>query len=76
MSWKEIYELKDVESKYYYSSYYDINVNKYSVKCETSLRLLEKKGWVKSIDPCGWCHWCLRYWVGRKLYDGERHFGR
>ena len=32
MSWKEIDQLKDIDQKYYCSSYYDVNVNKYSVE--------------------------------------------
>ena len=30
-SWKEFDQLKDVDQKYYCSSYYDISVNKYGV---------------------------------------------
>ena len=34
--------------------YYDVNVNKYGVKCGTSLRFWENKGWINEIDPYGW----------------------
>ena len=34
-SWKEFDELKNIDQKYYCSSYY-VTVNKYGVKCETS----------------------------------------
>ena len=37
-SWKEFDVLKDTDQKYYCSDYYDASVNKYSVKCGTSLR--------------------------------------
>ena len=37
-SWKEFDQLKDIDQKYYCSSYYDVSVNKYGVKCGTSLR--------------------------------------
>ena len=37
-SWKEFDELKSIDQKYYCSNYY-VNVNKYKVKCGTSLRL-------------------------------------
>ena len=37
-SWKEFDQLKDIEKKYYRSNYYDVSVNKYGVKCGTSLR--------------------------------------
>ena len=35
-SWKEFDELKNIDQKYYCSNYYDIGVNKYSIKCGTS----------------------------------------
>ena len=44
-SWKETDQLKDIDQKYYCSNYYDISVNKYGVKCGTSLRF-----WVKKLD--------------------------
>ena len=37
-SWKEFEELEDIDKKYYPSDFYDVNVNKYGVKCGTSLR--------------------------------------
>ena len=43
-SWKEFNELKDTNSRHYCSNYYDVSVNKYGVKCETSLRFWENKG--------------------------------
>ena len=42
-SWKELDELKNIDQKYYCSSYYDASVNKYGVKCGTSLRFQENK---------------------------------
>ena len=53
-SWKEFDELKNIDQKCYCSNYYDVNVNKYSVKCGTSLRFWKNKGWINSIDPYGW----------------------
>ena len=35
---KEFDELGSIDQKYYCSNYYDVNVNKYDVKCGTSLR--------------------------------------
>ena len=37
-SWKEFDELKNIDQKYYCSNYYDVSVNKYGVKCGTSLK--------------------------------------
>ena len=37
-SWKEFDVLKNIDQKYYFSNYSDFNVNKYVVKCGTSLR--------------------------------------
>ena len=37
-SWKEFSLLTDIDPKYYSSDYYDIDLNKYGVKCGTSLR--------------------------------------
>ena len=39
--WKEFDQLKNIDQKYYCSDYYDLSVNKYSVKCATSLRVWE-----------------------------------
>ena len=52
-SWKVFDELKDIDQKYYCSSYYDASVNKYDVKCGTSLRFWEDNAWINSIDPYG-----------------------
>ena len=53
-SWKEYDQLKNIDQKFYCSAYYDVSVNKYGVKCETSLRFWENKGWINEIDPYGW----------------------
>ena len=37
-------DLKNIDQNYYCSNYYHVNVNKYKVKCETSLRFWENKG--------------------------------
>ena len=75
-SWKEFDELKDIDQKYYCSNYYEVSVNKYAVKCGTSLRFLENKGWINPIDPYGWFQCCFRYWLGRRSLDDERQMNR
>ena len=52
-SWKEFNVLKNFDQKYYCPNYYDVSVNKYGVKCRTSLRFWENKGCVNPIDPYG-----------------------
>ena len=74
ISWKEFDQLKDVDRKYYYSDYYDVNVNKYGVKCRTSLRFGKIR--VHKVDPYGWFQLYFRYWVGRRLKDDERQINR
>ena len=61
-SWKELDELKNTDQKYYCSNYYDVNVNKYSVKCRTSLRFWENNDWINSIVPYGWFQWSPYGW--------------
>ena len=50
-SCKEFDQLKDIDQTYYCSSYYNVSVNKYGVKCGTSLRFWGNKGWINEIDP-------------------------
>ena len=49
-SWKEFYQLKNIIQKHYLSDHYEVIVNKYDVKCGTSLRFWGNKGWINEID--------------------------
>ena len=45
-SWKEFDQFKNIDQKFYCSSYYDVSVNKDGFKCGTSLRFWKNKGWI------------------------------
>ena len=75
-SWEEFNELKNVGQNYYCSNYSDVSVNKYGVKCGTSLRFWENKGWINSMDPYGWFQWYFRYLLRRRYLDDKRQIAR
>ena len=72
----EFDDLKNVARKYYCSNYYDISINKYKVKCRSSLRFWENKGWINSINPYAWFRWYFRYWLRRRSLDKRQMLNR
>ena len=74
--WKEYVHLKNIDAKFYASDYYHVSVNKYGVKCGTSLRFWENKGWINKIDPYGLFQWYFMYWSGRRSKDDKRQINR
>ena len=58
--------LKNIDTKFHASGY-DVNVNKYGIKCGTSLRFWENNGWFQ---------WHFRYWLGKRLKDNKRQVNR
>ena len=64
--------MKNFDQKFYHSEYYDFRVNKYGVKCGTSLRFWGNKGWINEIDPYDWFRWYFRYWLDGRSEDDER----
>ena len=75
-SWKEFDQLENIDQKYYCSSHYDVSVNKYGVKCGTSLRLWENMSWINEIDLYHWIQQYFKYWLGRRSEDDERKINR
>ena len=75
-SWKDFHQLKNIDQKCYCSDYYDVNVNKYGVKCGTSLRFWENNGWINEIYPYGWFQRYFRYWLARSSKDDKRQINR
>jgi hypothetical protein len=55
---------------------YDKKVNKYGVKCGSSLEDWEKSSWIVKQDPYGWFQWYCRFYMGRRTNDDKRQIDR
>ena len=55
---------------------YDVSVNKYGVKCGTSLKPWENNGCINYTGLYGWFQWYFRYFLGRRSSDDERQINR
>ena len=51
-------------------------MDKYGLKCGTSLRFWENKSWINKIDPYAWFQWYFRYWLGTRSKDDKRQINR
>jgi len=55
---------------------YNKKVNKYGVKCGSSLEAWEDSGWIVKQDPYGWFQWYCRFYRGRRTSDDKRQIDR
>ena len=58
------------------SQKYDKKINKYGVKCGSSLEAWESSGWIDKQDPYGWFQWYCRFYRGRRTKDDRRQIDR
>ena len=58
------------------SSKYNKKINKYGVKCGSSLEDWESNGWITKQDPYGWFQWYCRFYRGRRTSDDRRQIDR
>lgn len=67
---------KDIPTHTLTRDKYDIQVNKYKVKCGSTLEEWEHNGWIHPQDPYGWVEWYCHFYMGRRTNDDERQIRR
>ena len=72
---KEWFEGINIET-HVVSSNYDKNINKYKVKCGSTLEAWESSNWIIEQDPYGWFQWYCRFYKGRRTKDDKRQIDR
>lgn len=55
---------------------YNKNINKYGVKCGSSLEDWQHNGWITKQDPYGWVEWYCYFYLGRRTIDDKRQIKR